>query len=312
MAIEEFVLYRFFEIQRGSWPREEELVSKIGKFLLQNRVAVEIAVVAIGLATSCVFSLSGQDSLGVLGPTLLSLMITLYIEVWYSVHGLDKKLSINTDQIKSVIEPRNDVYNCLLRVVEVESSAKYCNPIEILQVGPVDVSGSNVLDLWLDSTWKFKKRYCAVNYEETSAAYSGEGSFRAQAALDTQNAKAMLDAEVNKIFVVDSLEELKDVRLSKVIKDHMESQVKVRYLLRNNPNLQADLDAAIAAGYSLDFSIFDNYVFAWQLDEERVSQGGRVFFSAENVKWHEMFFSKLLSEASTIRPEMLSPSAGGE
>lgn len=287
-------------------------MSKLVKFLLQNKVAVEIGILVIGFLASYVFCRWKEDSWGIVGPALITLMCTVYAKVWYSVHELNKRLSINTDQIKSVIEPRNDVYNCILRVVEVESSAKYCNPIEILQVGPVDVSGSNVLDLWLDSTWKFKKRYCAVNYEETSAAYSGEGSFRAQAALDTQNAKAMLDAEVTKIFVVDSLEELKDVRLSKVIKDHIESQVKVRYLLRNNPNLQADLDAAIAAGYSLDFSIFDNYVFAWQLDEERVSQGGRVFFSAENVKWHEMFFSKLLSEASTIRPEMLSPSAGVE
>ncbi|KKD59253.1 hypothetical protein RN22_16895 [Grimontia sp. AD028] len=157
----------------------------------------------------------------------------------------------------------------------------------------VNLNDEDIPFVWLDICWGIKKKYYALNYEKPE----GYDNDQSDVGIPIQNFKAKNGVEVEKIYVIDSLSELDE--LKSVINSHIESDVKVKYILKS----KLDQVKGLSANHlmSIDFSVVDdNFVIGWELTDRECS-GGYLLFSETEMKKYSDYFKRISTIATKIQ-----------
>ncbi|MFM2599869.1 hypothetical protein [Vibrio fortis] len=188
-----------------------------------------------------------------------------------------------SDVSKSNVALIDNIQNLLER-----SKVKYFD----LMRYAVSLKDDDIPFVWLDICWGIKKKYYALNYEKP-IGYQNEQS---SVGIPIQNFKSKNGVEVEKIYVIECDSELKELKY--VLNSHLESDVKVKYILKSKLDEVRGLSSEHLM--SIDFSVVDdNFVIGWKL-ENRECSGGYLLFSESEMKKYCDYFKRISTVATRL------------
>ena len=156
-----------------------------------------------------------------------------------------------------------------------------------LRFGGVEIARSEVTRVWLDRLWRTTARYWGVIYTapgevvDTNIFHLGLAILSAKVRVD--------QVDVRRIVLVDDQEELE--HLLPAMRAQHDSNISVRYLLRESVKEHPLLNQQLKQLGSLDFSIIDREV-VWLLlldDNRRIQSGALHFDQAMNARYSEVY-----------------------
>ncbi|ELN6871098.1 hypothetical protein RZY50_004638 [Vibrio parahaemolyticus] len=246
-----------------------------------KKVVIVILITAGLIYVSSTHSNEGDIYLNSALSVIASLFLVIAWELIY-LSSFKKKLS---EQVRGLIDTNEKKVRS--KTIGTFSLSKYC-------VGHIE--RDLIPQAWKDLCWDINSEYIAVNYENDKTAFPENW---ATIGLSIQNTKALgRDIPITKIFIVDSLSELQD--LKDIIESHIEHNIVIYYIQKKEIELKRGLKKYLD-GLSLDFSLLNgDSVFVWNLDKNRECLDGNYYITDDIYKRYQKAYKAICLEATKI------------
>lgn len=267
----------------------------IGYKLLGVIIGLTVAVLVYWLVP--ITSATEKFVLSLLG-SLLSVVIVEFLKQSVQVKDLTKiceEASKKVNRLEQNLGSLNSSLADRFRAsAQLEALLRYRT--ETIPSGRMD-------EVWLELIWGIRSEYLATNYINAPALYR-TGYAGSALAIQSTKIKTM-SAKIRKVFIVDSDNELNEIR--DILTQQKEAGIEVKYIHKKKIDANQGLAAKCAHLETIDFGLFDSHVLLlWFLGKKKRSvEEGKVLVGG-NFEDYKIFFNSLYNEAREFRSVMLA------
>jgi len=244
------------------------------------KVMVVLAGLAIGYTT---YKVSGaKDEVTGLLSILIGLIATQVINTIIEFHR-------HSQYIK---ETNLKLANILQKISEpMQTTAELYN---ILRYGVTKIPKEQIPNVWLELLWKIESRYFGLSY--TNPDFWWNQAF-SKLAIEIQRVKKnVIKAEINRIFVYENHDELRN--LQDVMAEQWKAGITVRYISKDIIEKRILLKKLSGKIKTLDYALIDQKtVLLVYVDKYRQFKHGEIIVSKEVFDTYKIFFDHLFDEA---------------